>query len=154
MKNKYYLKIIFSLIIACLSCSKEDSLSAYNILNSKTWHIKSNNLPSSKIYAGLEITELTLFKTSLNKCYSFTFTTDGVLVINDTNNNVVLKTVWTLNSNEKKRSFAKNLITPIPKVGNTRYCSLDITAISSSKIKSTVTMPNNDKVNLFNNHNI
>ncbi|KAA5822302.1 hypothetical protein FPF71_14210 [Algibacter amylolyticus] len=146
MKRKYFLITIFSLVLSLISCSEDESTSSNDILSSKTWVIKSKMLSPSIVYAGVEITDITLFETDETKDYSFSFNSDGTLVVNDANNSVVLETTWELNSDETVLTFGETLIYAIPLVGDIGYSSIDIKSISSSAIVGTVTMPFEDEV--------
>jgi len=141
MKNKYFLIAIFSLIIGVTSCSKDDTRSATEMLSSKTWIIESKELSPSIVYAGVEITDITLFETDETKNYAFKFNSDGTLLVTDASNTLILDSTWDLNADQTSLTFAEPLIYAIPLVGDIGYSSISIESISSSEIVGTVTMP-------------
>ncbi|GHC59140.1 hypothetical protein [Ulvibacter litoralis] len=141
MKNKYFLITIFSLILGVTSCSKDDSQSASEMLSSKTWVIESKMLSPSIIYAGVEITDITLFETDETKDYAFTFNSDGTLLVRNASNNLILDSTWAFNSDETELIFGETLIYAIPLVGDIGYSSIAIKSITSSEIVGSVTMP-------------
>lgn len=141
MKNKYFLIAFFSLILGLTSCSEDNPESATQMLTSKTWVIERKALSPRIIYAGIEITDITLFETEETKDYSFKFNSDGTLQVKGASGNLILDSTWDLNADETELTFGEPLIYAIPLVGDIGYDSIAIKSISSTEIVGTVTMP-------------
>lgn len=141
MKNKNFLIVIISLLFTITSCSSDDSSDstpASEIISSKTWLIESKMLSPTIDYGGIVISDITILESDETRNYTFSFNSDGTLVINDAMGNAIFETTWVLNSDNTQITFADPIVYEYPVVGDMGFSTIDDLSVSSSEITGTV----------------